>query len=98
MDRLVTPPTRVTSPTWGLPPPCKQAPTHCYPSSSKCHCYFATVKDFKTLISYTIILTEVHASCFEESHVIWAIAAEQRKRRPICHNHSGDKASHKKAT
>ena len=26
MDRCVTPPKRVTSPTWGLPPPCKQAP------------------------------------------------------------------------
>ena len=25
MDRRVTPPTRVTSPTWGPPPPCKQA-------------------------------------------------------------------------
>ena len=25
MDRLVTPPKRVTSPTWGPPPPCKQA-------------------------------------------------------------------------
>ena len=25
VDRQVTPPTRVTSPTWGPPPPCKQA-------------------------------------------------------------------------
>ena len=25
MDRRVTPPKRVTSPTWGPPPPCKQA-------------------------------------------------------------------------
>ena len=25
MDRRVTPPRRVTSPTWGLSPPCKQA-------------------------------------------------------------------------
>ena len=25
MERRVTPPTRVTSPTWGPPPPCKQA-------------------------------------------------------------------------
>ena len=25
MDRQVTPPKRVTSPTWGPPPPCKQA-------------------------------------------------------------------------
>ena len=24
-DRWVTPPRQVTSPTWGLPPPCKQA-------------------------------------------------------------------------
>ena len=24
MDRRVTPPKRVTSPTWGPPPPCKQ--------------------------------------------------------------------------
>jgi len=24
MDRWVIPPTRVTSPTWGTPPPCKQ--------------------------------------------------------------------------
>ena len=46
----------------------------------------------------TIILTEVHAACFEESHLIWAIAVEQCKRRPVCHNHGGDKASHKKAT
>ena len=27
MDRRVTPPNRVTSPTWGLPPLCKQAPS-----------------------------------------------------------------------
>ena len=27
MDRRVTPPKRVTSPTWGTPPPCKQALT-----------------------------------------------------------------------
>ena len=26
MDRWVTPPKRVTSPNWGPPPPCKQAP------------------------------------------------------------------------
>ena len=26
MDRRVTPPNWVTSPTWGPPPPCKQAP------------------------------------------------------------------------
>ena len=25
MDRRVTPPERITSPTWGPPPPCKQA-------------------------------------------------------------------------
>ena len=25
MDRRVTPPKRATSPTWGPPPPCKQA-------------------------------------------------------------------------
>ena len=25
MDRQVTPPNRVTSPTWGAPPPCKEA-------------------------------------------------------------------------
>ena len=25
MDRQITPPKRVTSPTWGPPPPCKQA-------------------------------------------------------------------------
>ena len=25
MDRWVTPPKQVTSPTWGPPPPCKQA-------------------------------------------------------------------------
>ena len=28
MDRRVTPPKRVTSPTWGPPPPCKQALSH----------------------------------------------------------------------
>ena len=25
MDKWATPPKRVTSPSWGLPPPCKQA-------------------------------------------------------------------------
>ena len=36
MDRRVTPPKQVTSPTWGPPPPCKQALSgakyvvHCY--------------------------------------------------------------------
>ena len=29
MDRRVTPPKRVTSPTWGPPPPCKQALKAC---------------------------------------------------------------------
>ena len=29
MDGRVTPPKRVTSPTWGPPPPCKQALTQC---------------------------------------------------------------------
>ena len=28
MDRQVTPPKRVTSPTWGPPPPCKRALIH----------------------------------------------------------------------
>ena len=28
IDRRVTPPKQVTSPTWGLPPPCKQAVRH----------------------------------------------------------------------
>ena len=42
----------------------------------------------------TVVLTEVHAACFEESHLVWATAAEQRKRRPVCHNHGWDKASH----
>ena len=28
MDKRVTPPKRVTSPTWGPPPPCKQALSH----------------------------------------------------------------------
>ena len=28
MDKRVTPPKRVTSPTWGPPPPCKQAVSH----------------------------------------------------------------------
>ena len=30
MDRRVTPPKRVTSPTWGPPPPCKQALIEAY--------------------------------------------------------------------
>ena len=30
MDRQVTPPKRVTSPTWGPPPPCKQAFRHVF--------------------------------------------------------------------
>ena len=33
MDRRVTPPKRVTSPTWGPPPPCKQALR--YPQQTK---------------------------------------------------------------
>ena len=32
MDRRVTPPKRVTSPTWGSPPPCKQALKMCVTS------------------------------------------------------------------
>ena len=33
MERRVTPPRRVTSPTWGPPPPCKQALTkECNPN------------------------------------------------------------------
>ena len=30
MDRRVTPPKRATSPTWGPPPPCKQAVIYMY--------------------------------------------------------------------
>ena len=30
MDRQVTPPKQVTSPTWGSPPPCKQAFRHVF--------------------------------------------------------------------
>ena len=29
LDKRVTPPKRVTSPTWGPPPPCKQAFSQC---------------------------------------------------------------------
>ena len=36
MDRRVTPPKRVTSPTWGPPPPCKQALKKRKKNSSKC--------------------------------------------------------------
>ena len=32
MDRRVTPPKRVTLPTWGPPPPCKQALKMCVTS------------------------------------------------------------------
>ena len=32
MDKRVTPPKRVTSPTWGPPPPCKQALRHLFSS------------------------------------------------------------------
>ena len=35
MDRRVTPPKRVTSPTWGPPPPCKQALSEEYQFSAK---------------------------------------------------------------
>ena len=34
MDRRVTPSKRVTSPTWGPPPPCKQALSHIYDIAS----------------------------------------------------------------
>ena len=34
MDRRVTPPKRATSPTWGSPPPCKQALKEFFPVSS----------------------------------------------------------------
>ena len=33
MDRRVTPPKRGSSPTWGPPPPCKQALSHQLPIS-----------------------------------------------------------------
>ena len=35
MDRRVTPPKRVTSPTWGPPPPCKQALTIVFSINSR---------------------------------------------------------------
>ena len=40
MERPVTPPTLVTSPTWGPPPPCKQALTRVIFFCTK-HCYSA---------------------------------------------------------
>ena len=49
MDRRVTPPGRVTSPTWGPPPPCKQALTHGL---------FTWLNDFTT----TLCLTPTHNS------------------------------------
>ena len=35
MERRVTPPRRVTSPTWGAPSPCKQALKFCQDSEIK---------------------------------------------------------------
>ena len=40
MDRRVTPPKRVTSPTWGPPPPCKQALTF----GGRCNHYFWDIR------------------------------------------------------
>ena len=45
MDRQVTPPKRVTSPTWGPPSPCKQALSR----ASRCELHSST--DRKIIIS-----------------------------------------------
>ena len=49
MDKRVTPPKRVTSPTWGTPPPCKQALTRFITGSKGDVFVFRTSKPVENL-------------------------------------------------
>ena len=62
MDKRVTPPKRVTSPTWGPPPPCKQALRSVW-----CHGNHVTAHASDTKITLTVDwqahVMQVHKCC-----------------------------------
>ena len=66
MDRRVTPPKRVTSPTWGPPPPCKQTLTrstqhlirYSSPTTKLCFVFIAALSSLRDLSKATSILSD----------------------------------------
>ena len=64
MERLVTPPRRGTSPTWGPPPPCEQALN---PSGAKMK-VSKLAKAMPTLYTYQQTLKLVLVICRKSSH------------------------------
>ena len=48
MDKRATSPQRVTSPTWGPPPPCKTGPKTKFERNSSLECYNMTQRIGKT--------------------------------------------------
>ena len=69
MDRRVTPPKRVTSPTWGPPPPCKQALTTSPSGGALSRVYWVVAKHVnKTMAGKSLAPRWVtpHLSCKRE--------------------------------
>ena len=62
MDGWATPPKRVTSPTWGPPPPCKQALS---PTKQRCSCakYITAKKDKKRAARENLFFANQKKKC-----------------------------------
>ena len=72
MDRRVTPPKRVTSPTWGPPLPCKQALKLLLFSRSRCrrrrHCLGFLFTDVSSLTASTYSRHKVIVNAVDKLH------------------------------
>ena len=74
MDRRVTPPKRVTSPSWGPPPPCKQA------LSATFEFRFESFKSISLLILFVYKLMTGSSKITEK--IIRENALEYQKKKP----------------
>ena len=74
MDRRVTPPKRVTSPSWGPPPPCKQA------LSATFEFRFESFKSISLLILFVYKLMIGSSKITEK--IIRENALEYQKKKP----------------
>ena len=68
MDKRVTPSKRVTSPTWGPPPPCKQALNQ--HRSGRLH-YLTSLRNFVSYVKYFCIMWLPSCSFCYEFLIIW---------------------------
>ena len=79
MDRRVTPPKRVTSPTWGPPPPCKQALRRLLPFK-----YFSRVLGLKYLYKkYTTKSLAIQRSCDRGQELVNKLKISRVEKRKL---------------